>query len=283
MLGRLTGLCLLAALSVGLGGCPQNPGGATQQSVLDRVRSSGTLRAAFINYPPSMIVDPNTKAKSGVMNDVLAAAARNMGLKLEYTEETTWATMIESVEAGRVDIVVSGIWPSSTRALRADFSRAIYFSPIYAYARASDTRFDNNLARINDPAIKIAAIDGELSSIVAGSDYPKASVMSLPQQTDISQLLLQLPSNKGDVTFVEPAVAAEYQAKNPDLVKRIPGVDPVRVFPNTYLFKKGATDLRDAVNIAIVELQNSGEIRRILKKYDPSGTSLIAVQTPVSP
>jgi polar amino acid transport system substrate-binding protein len=206
-----------------------------------------------------------------------------MEVKLNYVEETSWATMIDTLESGRADMVVSGIWPSSTRALRADFSRVVYYSPIFAYARANDSRFDGDLGRINQGQVRIATIDGELSSIVARTDYPAAAAVALPQQTEISQLLLQIASGKADVTFIEPAVAKEYMAKNPGALKRVPGVQPVRIFPNTFLFKKGDTGLRDAVNVALVELTNSGRLAATVRKYDPTGEMFVVPPPPVTP
>ena len=250
---------------------------------LERVRSSHTLRAAYINYPPSMTVDPNTKALGGIMPEVINEAAKAMGVQVSYTEETSFGSMVDTLDNGRADIVVSGIWPSSTRALRADFSRVVYYSPVYAYVRNGDTRFDGKLSAIGDLKPPIATIDGELSSIVAQSDYPGAPVVSLPQQSDVPQLLLQLSSRKADVTFVEPAIADAFLAKNPGSIRRVANVDPVRLFPNTFLFRKGDTGLRDSINIAILELTNSRRLPAIIKHYDPDGGHFIVPNPPVSP
>ena len=141
-------------------GCNSH-GAGTDASMagLDRVRSSHTLRAAYINYPPSMTVDPNTKALGGIMPKVIEEAAKAMGIQVSYTEETSFGNMIDTLDNGRADIVVSGIWPSSARALRADFSRVVYYSPVYAYVRSGDSRFDGKLTAINDPKVHIATID----------------------------------------------------------------------------------------------------------------------------
>jgi len=250
---------------------------------LNTVRDTHVLRAAYIDYPPSMTVDPNTKAKGGIMPEVISEAATSMGVQVSYVEETTFASMTDTLDSGRADIVVSGIWPSSPRALRADFSRVVYYSPVYAYVRSDDTRFDNKLAAANNSSVRIATIDGELSSIVAHADYPGSATVSLPQQADVPQLLLQLTSKKADITFVEPAIADQFLAKNPGSIRRVAGVEPVRLFPNTFLFRKGDTGLRDAVNIAIVELTNSRRLAAVIKPYDPDGSHFIIPNPPVSP
>src|SRR5258708_7000279 len=230
-----------------------------------------------------MVVDPNTKAKTGIMPDVIGEAAKALGVQVSYVEETTFASMVDTLDNGRADIVVSGIWPSSSRALRADFSRVVYYSPMYAYVRSDVSRFDNKPGAINSKTVRIATIDGELSAIVAQSDYPTVSAVSLPQQADVSQLLLQLSSHKADVTFVEPAVADEFLAKNAGSIRRVAGVPPVRLFPNCFLFRKGDTGLRDAINIAIVELTNSRRLPSIIGPRDPDGSHFIVPSPPVSP
>ena len=279
---RLTAACTVVLTL--LAGCMSRSSGTDPAMAgLNRVRDAHTLRAAFIDYPPSMTVDPNTKAKGGIMPEVIAEAAKAMGLQVSYVEETTFASMIDTLESGRADIVVSGIWPSSSRALRGDFSRVVYYSPVYAYVRSDDARFDNNLAAARNNSVRIATIDGELSSIVAQADYPGTPTVSLPQQADVAQLLLQLTSRKADMTFVEPAIADQFLAKNPGSIRRVAGADPVRLFPNTFLFRKGDTGLRDAVNIAILELTNSRRLDAIVKPYDPDGAHFILPKPPVSP
>jgi len=282
MLRTLAAFCALGlALLVGCNSTPT--GGAPAMAGLNRVRDAHVLRAAFIDYPPSMTVDPNTKAKGGIMPEVIAEAAKAMGLQVSYVEETTFASMIDTLESGRADIVVSGIWPSSSRALRGDFSRVVYYSPVYAYVRSNDMRFDNNLAAAKNTSVRIATIDGELSSIVAQADFPGTPTVSLPQQADVPQLLLQLTARKADITFVEPAIADQFLAKNPGSIRRVAGVEPVRMFPNTFLFRKGDTGLRDAVDIAILELTNSRRLDAIVKPYDPDGAHFILAKPPVSP
>ncbi len=276
---------MLAGVAIAvLTGCNPSPNG-TDGSMrgLNRVTGSHTLRAAYINYPPSMTVDPNSKAIGGIMPEVISDAAKAMGLQLSYVEETSFGSMVDTLENNRADIVVSGIWPSSSRALRADFSRVVYYSPVYAYVRTEDSRFDGKLASANDAKVRIATIDGELSSIVAHADYPQATTVSLPQQADVPQLLLQLGSRKADLTFVEPAIADAFLAKNPGSIRRVSDAAAVRLFPNTFLFRKGDTGLRDAINIALVELTNSRRISGIVKPYDADGTRFLIPPPPVSP
>src|SRR5216684_1953644 len=108
--------CLTLTL---LAGCTSHSANADPaMRGLNSVRHANVLSAAYIDYPPSMTVDPNSKAKGGIMPEVISEAASAMGVKVDYVEETTFGSMVDTLDNGRADIVVSGIWPSSSRALR---------------------------------------------------------------------------------------------------------------------------------------------------------------------
>jgi polar amino acid transport system substrate-binding protein len=237
-------------------------------SAYDRVLQSKTLRVAYISYPPSFIKDPKTGEYSGIFYEVLQEMAKRMELKVEFVEETAWGTMIESVNSGRADIVCTGLWPNATRGKFADFTDPVYFSPIKAYVKTGNSSFDGKLAAINSRDVAIAAIDGEMSSIIARADFPNATVHALPQTTDVAQMLLEISSGKAAVTFVESAVASEFLEKNANAVQEVNGIPPLRVFPNVMMVAKGESELQSMLNISMAELANTGVIDNIVAKYE---------------
>jgi polar amino acid transport system substrate-binding protein len=257
-----------------------SPDLTSQNNAYDRVIKTKTLRVAYISYPPSFIKDANTAAYSGVMHEVLQEMAKRMEIKVEYVEETAWGTMIEAVNSGRVDIVCTGLWPNATRGKLVDFSDPVYFSPIKAYVKAGNTAFDGNLSAINSKDVKIAAIDGEMTSIIAKADFPGATVQAYPQTTDIGQMLQEINTGKAEVTFVEPAVASEYAQKNPGVIEEVKGVPPLRVFPNVLMTSKSEPRLLSMLNIAMAEVANTGVIDRIVSKYEKAPGIFLRRQLP---
>lgn len=275
----LMGAAAFLLLAFGLG-CWQDPIASSGHSHLDLVLNRGTLRAGYIPYPPSLELEPGTSEFSGIFFETLAAATRNLSVELEMTEEVAWGSMIEAVKTGRVDLVCSGIWPNSSRAREASFSKPLYYSPIYAYARAGDSRFDNALQDADKADVTIAAIDGEMTSIIARDDFPAAKTVMLPQATDVSQLLLNIQTQKADLTFVEAAVAKRFMDRNPGTVRRVTTSEPVRIFPNAFLMPKDSFELQSTLNIAIDELHNTGFIDKVLDRYDPDGDLFLRVDRP---
>jgi polar amino acid transport system substrate-binding protein len=266
--GKLTAVFVIAGAFM-LAGCPERSATATTQDrAYKRVIETKTLRVAYISYPPSFIKDANTGAYSGIMHEVLQEMAKRMDLKVDYAEETAWGTMIEAVNGGRVDLVCTGLWPNATRGKFVDFTAAVYFSPIKAYVKAGNTAFDGKLSAINSKGVKIATIDGEMTSIISKADFPEATADSHPQTTDIAQMLLEIGTGKADVTFVETAVAAGFLQKNPGTVEEVKNIAPVRVFPNVMMLSKDEGKLLSTLNTAMDEVANTGVVDRIVAKYE---------------
>lgn len=272
---------MLLTLVLTVGGCSNNKNPGITKSGTE-VFTNKTIEVGYISYPPGFIVDPNSKEKSGIFNDVLKEIAKRNNLIIEYKEEVTWATMIESLKTDRVDLIANPVWATKERKENADFSVPVYFSPIGIYVRFDDNRFDSNREKINDQAVKIAAVDGEINELIAKADFPKAELIAFPNNIDVAQLFLEIQSKKKDVTFAEPMFAFDYMQINPSQIKNIGEKSPIRNYPNCFMFKKGATKISDFLNGEIQKLIKDGTIDKIIAKYEPFKGAIIRVGDPLA-
>lgn len=250
------------------------------KSVYDKVLETKTIRVGYISYPPGLSKDPNTGKLSGIMHDVLMEVGKSLELKIDFVEEVAWGTMVEAVQSGKVDLVCTGLWPNSTRGKFVDFTEPIYFSPIKAYVKAGNNRFDGNLKAANSKDVKIATIDGEMTSIIAKFDFPNAIPEALPQNSDVSQVLLNVAQRKADITFVEPYIASEYLKNNPGSIQEVIKVEPLRVFPNVMMIPKGDVKFQSMLNTSIEELANNGFVDKVVTQYEKYPNSLLRKQHP---
>lgn len=242
--------------------------GQKKETVYDRVVEAGKIRCGYVIYPPGSLKDPNTGKLSGISIETLEAAGKNMELEIEWTEEVGWGTMIEGLLANRYDMIGSPVWANSTRGKLVDFSAPLFYSAIGVYVRHDDDRFTNNLQTINSENVRIATIDGEMSDIIAQAQFPKAQRVSLTQLSDVSQILLSVAQKKADVTFVEPVIGYQFLKNNQDTVKNIAAEKPIRIFPNTMMFRRGEMEFKAMLNTALEELINGGFVDELLDKYE---------------
>jgi len=263
-------ISLLAAVALALPGCHSDSGaGATKPSVYDRVIQSETIRASYAVYPPYCIKDPNTGKMSGLFVDALEEAGRRLGLKVQWTEEVGWGSIFEGLNSDRYDIFGAGLWQNSSRSKVAAFSEPLIYNPIMVWVRTNETRFDeNDLSKLNSPQVRISAQDGAVEDLIAKSDYPNATRVSVPQLSPWTDVLLNISSKKADLTFAEPAAVDLYLDKNPGTLKDIDADMPVRVFANSYAFKLGEEKFKEMLNGALDEMIDDGTMEKIIRKYE---------------
>jgi len=250
------------------------------ESLYDRVIRTGKIRAAYTVAYPFVIKDANTKKMSGIGYEILDLATKRLGIKLEITEEVTWGTMIEGLRTNRYDIVAYPVWANSQRARAADFSRSICYSPVCAFTKYGDGRIDSSLKGVQEGKYRIGTLDGEMSEMIAKADFPKAKCLSLPQSSTVTDILMSVAAGKADITFVQPVVADDFLKHNPKTVQNITPKNPLRVFPNTYMFKTGEPEFKAMLDTALDEIANSGELENIILKYEPYPHGYIRCATP---
>ena len=267
-------LCFFVLASVFFVGCNQGVknGGNNESGLFP----DGTIKVGYISYPPGFIVDPNTDEKSGIFNDVLAEIAKRNGLTINYKEEVSWATMIETLNLGRVDLIANPVWATPERRANADFSLPIYYSPIGIYVRADDNRFDTDIRKLNNPSVRIAALDGELNYYIGKSDFPLAELNPLPNNVDAVQLYIEILAGKKDVVFSEPMFAYLFMQNNPGVLKNIAEKSPIRNFPDSYMYKKGNSKLGAFLDTEIEKLVKDGTVDKIIGQYVPYKGAVIS-------
>lgn len=268
-------LVIVAILGVGIGfivQCEYKP--TTPQTVLqkqeslyNRVLRTGTIRCSYCAYPPYCIKDPNTGNMTGIFVEVMEQIGRKLELKIEWTEEVGWGTILEGLESGRYDVHGSGLWQNSSRGKKGYFSVPLFYNAIRVWIRADENRF-KSLTDLNSPDVRISVQDGAIENIIAKTDFPIAQQVSIPQLNPWSDNLLNITTKKADATFAELGVITPFLEKNPGTLKELEIGHPIRIFANSYPFKMGENEFKSMIDSAIMELISEGTIDKILKKYE---------------
>jgi ABC-type amino acid transport substrate-binding protein len=253
---------------------------APKESTYDRVMRTQTIRCGYLLWNPVLIKDPNTGQLSGIFYDYLEGLGKALHLKIEWTEEMGWGDFPAALRSGRIDAMCAGGWANSTRARVIDFVRPIFYQTMYAYARVDDKRFDNNLGAINDPSVTIITVEGATGSVVAAQDFPKAKNMQLPEMTSFADSFVSLVGGKGDVVITQSSTGIQYDAANPGKIRRIPATAPLRFFGTRIAIDAGQERFRRMLDFASDEMLASGEIEKIIEKYDNNPDSILRVALP---
>ena len=241
---------------------------ADKESAYEQILRTGKIRCGYGLTVPFVERNPNTGEISGIMPDVMKEMGKLLHLDVEWTAEVDWGQMAIALKARKVDVVCSTLWISAARGRQMAYTQPLFFSRVDAYARKGDTRFDNNLSLINDPAITIATDDNDIAAEIARNDFPSAKTLVQPQMTPVDYLFMNVLTKKADVTFSHAAYVDAFMEKNPDSLQKIASARPLRLYNNALAMDIYEQELQDMLNAAITELQGSGTLDRILNRYE---------------
>lgn len=242
------------------------PAATTKESAYNRVMRTGTLRCGYVLYPKIVERDPNTGKLHGFMIEFMDEVGKQLSLKVDWTEQVGIAAAFNGLKDGRYDVMCAPYNQTPNRALATEFTEPFVFFPSFIYARADDARFDNAYDKINAPSVRMALLDGELAQIIRKEQFPKTQPVSLPDITDISQVLLQVAMNKADIAITEPSAAEPFLTNNPGKLKRVAG-PPLRIQGVGLDVAVGEEKLKSLLNTTIKELLTIGYVKRLMDKY----------------
>jgi len=241
-----------------------------QQSVYERVISSGTLRCGYFEEAPFTIVDPNTGKKSGIAVELAEKIAEELGLKVEWTSAISWGTIGDDLGNNRYDAICGSLF-NLPRAGRVDYTIPYTYVPVYAYTQAGRIDFDNKLDQLDWSQISVAGIDGEGSTTIARKKIPQAKFVILPQTSQIAEMLTSVIDKKADIGFVMPTVFKNFDKNSPNKLQKIVTDKPFYVFNVSFGVKPDEPAFKNMLDYMMRNMAANGYLQSLFDKYDPDG------------
>jgi cyclo(L-tyrosyl-L-tyrosyl) synthase len=237
------------------------------EDVLDRVEKSKILRVGFIQSVPTFIYDKGSNNFSGIFHDILVIIAKKYDWEIQWTEETGYGVIAEGLNNDRFDLFGPTVWPTPERLTQADFSVSLFKSPVFTYVRATDPKSELELKA--DKNMRVVIMENDIMDSIAKSEFPENRHVRIPQLSDNILCAQFVADGKGDFTFRERYLG-EYFNKNSNVKLVTASETPIRVYDNTFMFKKGEKRLKDFLDKELDILEQNGTIKSVIKKYTGS-------------
>jgi polar amino acid transport system substrate-binding protein len=239
-----------------LAGCGGPTQSAPRVSTLDRIVETKVLRVGVNpGYAPFEMVDTQGNM-IGFDVDVARYVADQMGngVRVEF-QKSDWDPIIANLNAGKFDVIVSGMTRTPQRALRCDFTDP--------YFETGQALLVNSAKHKNSPGLSVRDFDragvivatklGTTGEIAARKFFKKASIKTMETESDCA---LEVDAGRADImVYDKPYIAIRAQESR---ARTFALLDP---FTKEYLamaVRKGDTELRDWLNLTLFELKASG-------------------------
>jgi polar amino acid transport system substrate-binding protein len=256
------------------------------QPAFAHVTETNALRCAYINLPPTFSKDPNTGAYSGIAYDLVERMAQSLHLKVEWVEEVNFSNLAEGLKTHRYNAVCFPLYLGNVAMARVvDYTTPVFYTGTGIIVRTDDHRFDHHWDAINSPDVTVATIDGEAAQFIRANDFPQTKDFSMPQNTEIAQILESIVTRKADVTFFDQSNFSSYLATNgkDSPLRDIATGHPLRLHAHSFVVNKGETNLAATLDTALREMDYAGQTESILKKYETTPGAILRVAPPYAP
>ena len=237
---------LLAAmmLAVGCGG---------EKKAADTLRIGTTA-----DFAPFEFQDVKGKEYVGFDMDIIRAVAKEMGYKAEI-QNVNFDGLIPALEAGNIDVVISGNTINDTRKQKVSFSVPYYTSGLTIVVNKDNT----TIKEFKDLAGKKVAVQIGTTS---AAEVNKIDGVIVKEFNSVADIFMALKVGNVEAVVNDRPVNDYYIAKS--------GVKDVKALPQMLTseeygiaVKKKNADLLKKVNEGIEKVKKSGEYDKIFKKW----------------
>lgn len=246
------------ALAVLLGACALSSCGGDAESGLARVERTGVLRwgGDVQGGEPYVFDDPERPGTLvGFEVELADAIARELGVRAEFVQQD-WSNLVPSLERGSFDVAMNGLEVTPARTDTVLFTR-----PYFVFAAQLVARRDDESVRDLD------SLRGRRVGTLASSfsyDLLREAGAEIVSYEGVEEPYADLESGRVDAVLLDDIIAARYGLVRPSL--RL--VADVADGYYAVAARRDERDLRDAIDGALARLAASGELRRILARWD---------------
>lgn len=250
---RVAALALLGAVVGPIASCRSE-----RASALERVRRAGVLRwgGDVQGGEPYVFEDPARPGRLiGFEVEIAEAIARELGVRAEFVQND-WSNLVPSLERGSFDVILNGLEVTPARADTVLFTR-----PYFVFSAQLVTR------RVDGSATGLDELEGRRVGTLASSfswellrDRPVDVVM----YEGTEEPYADLRAGRLDGVLLDDIIAARYGLVHPEL--RL--AEDVADGYYAVACRRRDTDLCEAIDDALATIAASGELRRILSRWE---------------
>lgn len=240
---------------------------SAEDKAMERIVKNGEINCGV--YALGTIFSYDTAGKpKGFTVDLMNEISMRTGLKIKYTEISSFATLGLDMNAGKFDMICAPVLffpPTSMK-----FLPSLYLGTdeINIYADASlDTSKIKKMEDLNNPEYIFVGMDGELGGLYAPKMFPKAKLSMLPLGTAPSQMFMDLQTKKAHFMMLTRLAAQAFLKENPGKLKMV--LETPLVKPSVRLFYPvDSAALKANMDALLEELQHEGTLSKLFKKHD---------------
>jgi polar amino acid transport system substrate-binding protein len=236
-----------------------------ESPILERIAKSGTLRVAMSAGQPPYNMRTSDEAIIGMDVDLAGLLARALDVDLKI-ETMLFTDLLDALEKGEVDLVISGMTSTLRRNMRAAFVGPYHVTGKSILAR-SETIAALKSEGLNRGNLKIAALAGSTSEAFVKRNASNADLRATKTYDKAIDLLL---ANKVDLFVADVSIVKLSMFRWPD-AGLVASSQPLTLEPISIAVAPNDPLFLNLVENYLETLQVSGALKKLEKKWFENG------------
>lgn len=248
---------------------------AAMAETLDDLKSAGKVTIAIGNEPPFTSIDSAGNV-SGAAPDVARAVFGRLGIGKLEAQVIEYGAMIPSLQARRVDAIAAGLFMKPDRCAAVAYSEPVLCDAEALLVPAGNPKgfrsykdfADQQDARLGAPG------GGTEERLALDAGVPRDRLIVVP---DAQSGLKMLQDGRIDAYSLPVLSLNDLLAKSGDSgLEVFAPVQGAPVYCDGVAFRQNETALRDAFDVELAALKESGEFAKIIEPYGFSADAAIS-------
>jgi polar amino acid transport system substrate-binding protein len=238
------------------------------------IRQSGVVRVASgVSFPPMEFFATDNKTVLGFDADLGQALGDVLGVEFEF-HNTNFDGIIAGLDAGRFDLGLTSMIDKKERQVKVDFVDYLNSGVAFMVKKGNPVGLDEKLDLCGRTvAVEKSAtgdfVADEISAECVQEGKDAIKELPLPEQVGTLQAL---SSGRADAVLALDLTLAYNVSEQPEAFE-LAG-DPFGLLPVGIPIPKGETELRDAVQAALLVVQEQGVYDELLAKWNLTDQAL---------
>ena len=231
--------------------------------LLDRIKSSGTLKVCHAEALPWGAKDPKTNKWIGTDVEAAKHLAKTIGVKIDHVD-TQWATLIPSLETNKCHIVMAPMFRTPERAMRILFSNPSGYETQGIAVMESDNIQTHK--QLDASGKIIAVLSGTADEAFANRYFKKAEVKPFVSDK-LSTIFLEVATRRADAVLTDSSTVKRFIKENPGMKLKVVDDNPLNPQGYSYAVLPGEYHFINFINVWLDAIELQGLKDKWYQKY----------------
>ena len=230
-------------------------------STLNHVIQAGTLKVGMeIEYFPFEYADKKGNP-IGFDVEIAKLIAKDLGVKLEIND-IEWTGLIPSLQTGKVDLIISGMTRTLTRAKAVSFTDPYFVTGLCALVSKKRSPGFTSVNALNQSGKIIAVKTGTTGDLIAKKRFAKAQINRFKDET---ACVREVVNGRADAFIYDQLSIAKHQKQNRKSTYAL--LKPFTYEPFSIAIRKGDYDFLGWLNLFLETLRRNGRYKVLYNRY----------------